>query len=105
MHKTLTSKMQLKEKQEDYSEKEFLEFISKIWNVDTKNEEEHDALIDHFTKITEHPRGNGVLFYPEPEMEESPQGVVDFIKNWRAANGKPGFKQDSSHLHTSVTIT
>lgn len=85
--------MQLSEKLEDYTEAQFLDLVTKIWLIDVATEEEHISLVLHFELITEHPRGNGVIFYPDPKMEESPQGVVDFIKNWRATNGKPGFKQ------------
>lgn len=85
--------MELSKKLEDYTESQFLELVTKIYLADVKTEEEHVLLVRHFVLLTEHPRGNGVLFYPEPGMEETPQGVVDFIKNWRAVNGKPGFKQ------------
>lgn len=85
--------MQLKGKFEDYTESEFLELVTKICMVEVKSEKEHISLVRHFGKITEHPQRYGVIYYPDPEMEESPQGIVNFIKNWRAANGKPGFKQ------------
>ncbi|KPW50429.1 MULTISPECIES: bacteriocin immunity protein [Pseudomonas syringae group] len=84
--------MELKNKLEDYTEAEFLEFLNKIWAIDVSSEEEHDKLIEHFSKITEHPQGNGLIFYPEASVEDSPQGVITVVKNWRAANGKPGFK-------------
>ncbi|MGV8733117.1 MAG: bacteriocin immunity protein [Pseudomonas asiatica] len=38
-----------------------------------------------------HPDGAGVIFYPPKGADKSPQGV-NRIKEWRAANGKPGFK-------------
>ncbi|BAP42000.1 colicin E9 immunity protein [Pseudomonas sp. StFLB209] len=81
------------EKFEDYTEAEFLEFVTKICMADVKSEREHIQLVKHFEKITEHPQGNGVIFYPDPEIEDSPQGITDFIKRWREANGKPGFKR------------
>ncbi|HCB1572256.1 TPA: bacteriocin immunity protein [Klebsiella quasipneumoniae] len=84
--------MELKNKLEDYTEAEFLEFLNKIWNIDVSSEEEHDKLIEHFSKITEHPQGNGLIFYPDGSREDSPEGVVKEVKEWRAANGKPGFK-------------
>lgn len=85
--------MQLNENLEDYTEQQFLELVTKIWAGEIKSEKEQTLLVRHFEKITEHPRRNGVIFHPDPEMEDSPQGIVDFIKNWRATNGKPGFKQ------------
>lgn len=34
------------------------------------------------------------LFYPSKTREDTPEGVVKEIKEWRAANGKPGFKPE-----------
>ncbi|MGE4801079.1 bacteriocin immunity protein [Yersinia hibernica] len=84
--------MELKNSITEYTESEFLELLNKIWAVDV-SENEHDALIHHFVMLTEHPQGNGVLFYPESGVDNSPEGILDFIKKWRAENGKPGFKE------------
>ncbi|WP_387690679.1 bacteriocin immunity protein [Photorhabdus sp. RM71S] len=84
--------MELKNKLEDYTEAEFLSLLNKIWAVDV-SEEEHDNLIDHFEKLSEHPNGNGLIFYPENGVEDSPEGVLKVIKEWRAKNGRPGFKK------------
>lgn len=86
--------MTFKEKLADYTESEFLELVTKICTADTASEEEDDELVEHFSTITEHPQGYGVIFYPEAGADDSPQGIVALIKEWRAANGKPGFKQD-----------
>ncbi|WP_225422715.1 bacteriocin immunity protein [Pseudomonas huaxiensis] len=51
-----------------------------------------DGLLDHFEAITEHPDGSDVIYYPPEGSEDSPEGVVKRVKEWRAANGKPGFK-------------
>jgi len=83
--------MKFKSKFEDYTEYEFLEFLTAIWALEVSSEEEHDELIAHFSKVTEHPQGNGLIFYPDIGAD-SPQGVMDAVKKWRAANGKPGFK-------------
>lgn len=85
--------MNLKNKYEDYTESEFLELLNRLWAVDEPSEAEHDELIEHFSKITEHPQGNGLIFYPEVGIEDSPQGVMAVVKKWRADNGKPGFKE------------
>lgn len=84
--------MELKDKFEDYTEVEFLELLKKIWHADVLSEAEHDKLIEHFSKVTEHPQGNGLIFYPAEGIEDSPAGVLKVIKEWRAANGKPGLK-------------
>ncbi|WP_387467352.1 bacteriocin immunity protein [Photorhabdus sp. RM323S] len=83
--------MELKNKLEDYTEAEFLSLLNKIWVVDV-SEEEHDNLINYFEKLVEHPNGNGLIFYPENGVEDSPEDVLKVIKEWRAKNGKPGFK-------------
>ena len=83
--------MELKNKFEDYTESEFLEFLDVIWTLDVSSEDDHDKLIAHFSKVTEHPQGNGLIFYPAVGSD-SPQGVIAVVKEWRLANGKPGFK-------------
>ncbi|NWC77845.1 bacteriocin immunity protein [Pseudomonas sp. P7759] len=84
--------MELKNKFEEYTETEFLDFLNKIWAVDVASEAEHDKLIAAFVRLTEHPQGNGLIFYPSEGVEDSPAGVLKIVKEWRAANGKPGFK-------------
>lgn len=91
--------MKLKDRFEDYSEAEFLEFLEEFFeNKNNLEDEEFDKHINqlaaHFEKITEHPGKNGVIFHPEEGVEDSPQGVLQVVKEWRAANGKPGFKAE-----------
>jgi hypothetical protein len=90
--------MIFKEKLEEYTEEEFLEFLrgmsSKHNNL--RGDElirYRDRIVDHFIKITEHPAQTDVIFYPEEGQEDSPEGVLKTIKEWRARNGKPGFKK------------
>nr|CCA64314.1 colicin E2 immunity protein [Escherichia coli] len=33
------------------------------------------------------------LYYPRDDREDSHEGIVKEVKEWRAKNGKPGFKQ------------
>lgn len=74
------------------TEAEFLTFIVKISEGDFPSEQAHINAVLDFKRISEHPAGSDLLFYPEPGKESS-EAIVDEIKNWRAANGKPGFKQ------------
>jgi hypothetical protein len=74
------------------TEAEFLAFIIKISEGDFPSEQAHINAVLDFKRISEHPAGSDLLFYPEPGKESS-EAIVDEIKNWRAANGKPGFKQ------------
>jgi len=72
-------------------ESEFLDFIKGLSRANYPSEQDHINSILEFEKISEHPSGSDLLFYPEPG-KEGPEAVVAEIKAWRAANGKPGFK-------------
>ncbi|QHM77456.1 Colicin-E2 immunity protein [Mixta theicola] len=76
----------------DYTEAEFLEFVRKIWRVEEKTEADYAKLILEFRRLAEHPEGYNLIFYPKKDREDSPEGVVKEVKEWRAKNGKPGFK-------------
>lgn len=91
--------MKLKDRIEDYTESEFLLFVTEFFedtNGLTGDALSHytSNLARHFEKITEHPRKSAVIFRPTPEREDSPAGVVQEVKEWREANGKPGFKPE-----------
>ncbi|MNO99918.1 Colicin-E7 immunity protein [compost metagenome] len=55
-------------------------------------EDYHDDLLKYFEFITEYPEKSDVLCYPEEGQEDSPEGVLKVVKEWRAQHGKPGFK-------------
>ncbi|RMM38271.1 Colicin/pyocin immunity protein [Pseudomonas amygdali pv. lachrymans] len=57
-----------------------------------------DRLVKHFVKVTEHPAQTDVIFYPEEGQEDTPEGILKTIKEWRAKNGKPGFKTPKQHI-------
>ena len=84
--------MILKSKFEDYTESEYANLTNRLFKGGFSSEEEHDAIVDNIVSTSEHPNGTGILYYPEPGVEDSPAGVLEAIKQWRAANGKPGFK-------------
>ena len=75
----------------EISEADFLSFIIKIYNDEYATEEEHIDAILEFKALTEHPSGSDLLFYPE-EGKSGPEAILKEVKEWRAANGKPGFK-------------
>lgn len=85
--------MELKKSISDYTEAEFLAFVKKICDSDTETEEEHNSLVNHFELLTEHPDGSDLIYYPRDDREDSPEGIVKEVKEWRAKNGKPGFKK------------
>ena len=76
----------------DYTESEFLEFVKQFFNVQSTTEQEDTKKILEFKRLTEHPSGSDLIYYPNDDREDSPEGVVKEVKQWRAANGKPGFK-------------
>lgn len=79
----------------DYTELEFLELINSIINVENfKNEEQRNKLILKFRKLCVHPAKADLIFWPEAEGLDSPENIVRIIKDWCAANGKPGFRPE-----------
>lgn len=91
--------MIFKDRLEDYTEAEFLELLHAFSNfpegLHGKALEAYlDRLLTHFEKITEHPGRSDVIFYPEEGQEDSSEGILAVIKEWRAANNKPGFKPE-----------
>ncbi|MDR0278593.1 MAG: bacteriocin immunity protein [Paucimonas sp.] len=89
--------MNLKPSIEDYTEAEFLQFVTQFFENDSPLQGSaystwKGSLMNHFRKITEHPGGSDVICYPAEGEEDNPEGVVKRVKEWRAANGKPGFK-------------
>lgn len=84
--------MKFKSRFEEYTESEFIALINRLVEGDYSSEREHDAIVDNIVKISEHPSGSDILYYPAEGVEDSPAGVLKAIKEWRGANGKPGFK-------------
>lgn len=89
--------MLIKEKLEDYTEFEFLELLRPLFNSNNgltgKAREKYVIkTLLHIEKITEHPERYGLVTRPPAEREDSPEGVVQEVKRWRAENGKPDFK-------------
>ncbi|EOC9236500.1 bacteriocin immunity protein [Enterobacter hormaechei] len=76
----------------DYTEEEFLELVRKICNADARTEEDENRLVREFKRLTQHPAGSDLIFYPDEGKDYSPEGIVREVKEWRRANGKPGFK-------------
>ncbi|MBN3863954.1 bacteriocin immunity protein [Pseudomonas frederiksbergensis] len=75
----------------DMTEAEFLGFVRRIYQSEYATEKDQVAAVMEFERLSEHPAGSDLLYYPGPG-KSGPEAVVSEIKNWRAANGKPGFK-------------
>jgi hypothetical protein len=80
---------------QDITEAEFLEFVRKICVMDYKTEYQHTQAVMTFERLGEHPDGSDLIYYPKPDADDSPEGIVKEVKTWRAANGKAGFKSAS----------
>ncbi|WP_145553014.1 bacteriocin immunity protein [Yersinia bercovieri] len=77
----------------EYTENEFLELIKTLFDGGFRSEEARDVEVNAIVDAAEHPDGTDILFYPSNDSEDSPEGVLNAIKKWRAENGKPGFKE------------
>lgn len=77
----------------DYTEEEFLELVRKICNADAPTEKDENRLVREFKRLTQHPAGSDLIFYPEEGKDYSPEGIVREVKEWRKENGKSGFKE------------
>lgn len=78
----------------DYTETEFLNLVRAICDGSQNSESEDIKNVLLFKQLTEHPTGSDLIFYPEEGHDDSPEGIVKEVKEWRAANGKPGFKPE-----------
>ena len=89
-----------KEKLEDYTEEEFLNFLGGLRSTmkDGKPlkgkelEMYQDSLVDHFIEITQHPSGSDLIFYPKSQGDDKPENILKIVKEWRRSQGLPLFK-------------
>ena len=91
--------MKFKERFEDYTEAEFLEFLRCLFEKERDlPDDEFDSFIIkgvlHFEAVTEHPDGIHGLCSPEDRGKNTPLKVLEATKKWRAADNKPGFKPE-----------
>lgn len=89
--------MNLKPRFEDYTQAEFLAFVRLFFKNDSPLEgsayvDWKCRMMDHFETITEHPDRSDVICFPPAGADRSAEGIVQRVMEWRAANGKPGFK-------------
>lgn len=99
IHSKRKFRMKLKDTLQDYSESEFLELVSIFFkppadlNGDALNAYLGD-LLDHFEHLVDHPDKSGLIYYPSPDVEDSPAGVLSVVKSWLAENNRPGFRAE-----------
>ena len=77
----------------DYTEDEFISFMLKLL-AENKAETDDvlDVLLDQFCEMTGHPDGTDLIYYPEDGSSGSAEDVTRVVKEWRNAQGLPGFK-------------
>ncbi|WP_129991661.1 bacteriocin immunity protein [Rahnella sp. CFA14(1/10)] len=83
--------MQLKDTFEEYSETEFIALVKDIFDVHG-SESYQDSLLENFSRVTGHPSGTDLIFYPEGDKTVTPESVVNEIKQWRTSVGKVLFR-------------
>ncbi|WP_447748519.1 bacteriocin immunity protein [Pseudomonas nicosulfuronedens] len=86
--------MRLKSRLPDYTEAEFVRLLEDLFKEDISGSDElADVLLLHFRKISQHPAGSDLIYYPEEGADAAAEGITRTVKEWRAANGLPGFKK------------
>ena len=77
----------------EYTEAEFIRFVETIRAVNKSgSDKELGRLLAQFRALTCHPTGTDLIFYPEADADDSPEGVTQIVKDWREKQGLPGFK-------------
>jgi hypothetical protein len=83
----------LKSSLSEYTEGEFLELIKEICEA-VGEEEYQDELLEHFIDATGNAAASDWIYYPENNEDDSPEGILNTVKKWRAAQGLPGFREE-----------
>lgn len=85
-----------KQRFEEFTEQEFIDFLNELFREDESGTDERaDKLLLHFKDLAGHPLGSDLIYYPESGTDNSAEGITQTIKEWRKANGLPGFKKAS----------
>ncbi|GLT17763.1 colicin immunity protein E2 [Vibrio zhanjiangensis] len=84
--------MQLKLSISNYTEVEFFQLVNRICVDDYSTEQEHIDAVLHFEKMTGHPDGSDLIYYPNTPEDGTPENIVRIVKEWRLSQGLPCFK-------------
>jgi hypothetical protein len=76
----------------NYTKQDFITFVKKICNDDYETEQEHIDAVLLFEKLTQHPDGSDLIFYPEKPGDDSPERITEIVKEWRESQDLPCFK-------------
>ena len=78
---------------QEFTRDEFLDFVTRIFEGDFASEDEDDRMVAQFDRLVEpNPRRNGLIFWPEDGVEDSPEGVVREVEKYCREHGLPCFK-------------
>lgn len=79
----------------EYTEDEFISFMHKLLAENkAATDDVLDVLLDQFCEMTGHPDGTDLIYYPEDGSSGSAEDVTRVVREWRAAQGLPGFKEN-----------
>lgn len=79
----------------EHTENEFLEVVRSVFKAcEQPDEKLLDKAVNDFIAISEFPAASDLIFWPGAEGLDTPEQIVRIIKEWREANGKPGFKPE-----------
>ncbi|OPK07927.1 bacteriocin immunity protein [Pseudomonas sp. VI4.1] len=78
----------------DYTEIEFLEFVTRICKAEYPTEKAQIDAVLLFEELTEHPDGSDLIYYANSDEDATPEIITQKVKAWRAENGKSGFKSE-----------
>lgn len=76
---------------QDYTEREFLNFTRDIYECNG-SEEEVELWVNDFIELVAHPESSDLIFYPPAHREDSPEAVIEELKRWYKEQGKQCFK-------------
>ena len=84
----------LKNSFSEYTAAEFIELLKELAKEDEDSETDKraDLLLLHFKKISQHPAGSDLIYYPKDDADNSPEGVTQIVRQWRKTQGLPDFK-------------
>lgn len=77
----------------DYTEAEFLKFVQSVLAANTSPDEILDPLLFEFVRLSEHPAGTDLIYWPEDMKQQTAEGITEIVKKWRSTHGLPSFKQ------------
>jgi len=73
------------------------EFKALIKEINIANDSASDAilncLLEEFERITQHPAGADLFYYPMQGADQSDEGIAKAVIEWRAVHGLPGLKE------------